>query len=66
MKENELQFYQLLRGFLTDYLIVKRNFSHETARAYRQALNILRKYFSEEKSIRFDQMNFACFSRSNI
>ncbi len=66
MKKNELQFYQLLRDFLTDYLIVKRNFSHETARAYRQALNILRQYFAEEKRISFDQMNFACFSRSNI
>lgn len=66
MKKNEMHFYQLLRDFLTDYLIVKRNLSRETAKAYRQAINILRQYFCEERNIGFDQMNFACFSRSNI
>jgi integrase/recombinase XerD len=61
-----MHFYRLLRDFLTDYLIVKRNLSKETAKAYRQSLNILRQYFCAERNVSFDQMNFACFSRSNI
>ncbi len=66
MKRNEMYFYQLLRDFLADYLITKRNFSDKTARVYRQSLNLLRNYLREEKSISFDRMNFSCFSRSGI
>ena len=66
MKKNEMHFYRLLRDFLTDYLITKRNFSDKTARAYRQTLNQLRNYYREEKGINFDRMDFSCFSRSNI
>lgn len=66
MKKNEMYFYQLLRDFLADYLIIRRNFSDKTVRAYRQTLNLLRNYFREEKGISFDKMDFSCFSRSNI
>lgn len=66
MKKNEMYFYQLLRDFLTDYLIKRRNFSDKTARAYRQTLNLLRNYFRGEKDISFDKMDFSCFSRSSI
>ncbi len=66
MKRNEMHFYQLLRDFLTDYLITKRNFSDKTVRAYRQSLNLLRNYLREEKGISFDRMNFICFSRGSI
>jgi len=66
MKKNEMYFYQLLRDFLHDYLISKRNFSEKTARAYRQTLNLHRKYLWEIKGIRFDKMDFNCFSRSIV
>ena len=66
MKRNEMHFYQLLRDFLTDYLIMRRNFSDKTARSYRQTLNLLRNYFREKKDISFDRMDFSCFSRSSI
>jgi len=66
MKRNEMHFYQLLRDFLTDYLITRRNFSDKTARSYRQTLNLLRNYFREVKNISFDRMDFSCFSRSSI
>jgi len=66
MKKNELHFYQLLRDFLTDYLITRRNFSDKTAKAYRQSFNILRNYLREEKSISFDRVDFSCFSRGSI
>jgi len=66
MKKSELQFYRLLRDFLADYLIRKRNYSEKTARAYRQTMNLLRNYLREEKNISFDRMSFSCFSRSEI
>lgn len=66
MKKNELHFYVLLRDFLTDYLITRRNFSEKTAKSYRQTINLLRVYFREEKGINFDKMDFSCFTRSSI
>ena len=66
MKRNEMHFYQLLRNFLADYLIARRNFSEKTARSYRQTLNLLRNYFKQIKGISFDRMDFPCFTRSNI
>jgi integrase/recombinase XerD len=66
MKKNEMYFYQLLRDFLANYLIRRRNFSVKTVRAYKQTLNLLRNYFREEKGISFDKMDFSCFSRSSI
>jgi len=66
MKKNEMYFYVLLRDFLTDYLMTRRNFSEKTARSYRQTLNLLRNYFREEKGISFDKLDFSCFTRSSI
>ena len=66
MKTNEMYFYQLLRDFLSDYLMARRNFSDKTVRAYRQSLNQLRKYLRDEKGIRFDSLNFSHFSRELI
>ena len=66
MKKSELHFYQLLRDFLSDYIIIKRSFSEKTAKAYRQTMNLLRNYLRVEKSISFDQMDFSCFSRNTI
>ena len=66
MKKNEMQFYRLLRDFLADYLIIRRNFSEKTARAYRQTVNLLRNYLKETKGVSFDRMDFSCFTRGNI
>lgn len=66
MKKNEMYFYQMLRDFLADYLVTRRNFSDKTVRSYRQSLNLLRNYFREEKGISFDKLDFSCFSRSSI
>ena len=66
MKKSEMHFYQLIRDFLSDYLIRKRGFSEKTARAYRQTFNMQRNYLHEIKGISFDRMNFDCFSRSAV
>jgi site-specific recombinase XerD len=66
MKKNEMRFYQLLRDFLTEYIIIKRNFSEKTSKSYRQTMKLFRNYFREIKNISFEHMDFSCFSRSNI
>lgn len=66
MKKCDMRFYQLLRDFLDDYLIQKRNFSEKTAKSYRQALKLLRQFFKEEKGIGFDCLGFKLLTRSNV
>jgi len=66
MKKNEMRFYQLLRGFINDYLVTKRNFSEKTAKAYRQTFNIQRNYLRDVKGITFDNVDFSCFSRRDV
>lgn len=66
VKNKQMHFFILLRDFLTDYLIARRNFSRNTVKVYRQSLKFLRNYFNEIKGIRFDQMNFLLFTRDNI
>lgn len=66
MKKDEMHFYRLIRDFLNEYLINKRNFSEKTARAYRQTLNALRNYMREEKGVHFENMGFSYFSREYV
>lgn len=64
--EMNLLFYELLRNFLTEYLLVQRNFSPKTVRAYKQSLNLYRTYFHDVKEIPFKDMDFACFTKANV
>lgn len=64
--DKNMQFYELLRNFLTEYLLVKRNFSPKTVRAYKQSLNLYRTYFSNVKGIHFGEMDFTCFSKDDV
>jgi site-specific recombinase XerD len=65
-KKNEMHFYVLLRDFLTEYLVGRRNFSEKTATSYRQTMNIFRRYSKEEKGINFDKLDFTYFSRGSV
>jgi len=66
MKNDGMRLFRLIRGFLDEYLIPMRNFSDKTAKSYRQTLKLLRTYMFTEKGLRFDRMDFTCFSRENI
>lgn len=66
MKNTDLYFYRFLRDFLREYLIVRRNFSNQTLRAYRQSLNQFRLYLRDKQGINFDKVDFTCFSRKRI
>ena len=64
--EKDLRFFEYLRNFLTEYLLVQRNFSPKTARAYKQSLNLYRTFFNDVKKIHFKDMDFDCFSKDNV
>lgn len=64
--EKNLRFYELLRNFLTEHLLVQRNFSPKTARAYKQSLNLYRTFFNDVRKIHFKDMDFTCFSKDNV
>lgn len=66
IKKNELFFYQLLRDYLNDYLIIRRNFSEQTLRTYRQSLNQFRLFLRDKQGIPFDTIDFSSFSRKRI
>jgi site-specific recombinase XerD len=66
MKKDELHFYRLLRDFLIDYLVRRRNFSDKTVRAYRQTLNLFRNYLFTEKGVDFEHVGFHSFSREGV
>ena len=64
--KNGMQFYVLLRDFLSEHLVVRRNFSPKTVRTYKQSLNMYREYCQDEKGIPFTDLGFECFTRKNI
>jgi len=63
MKSSDMQLYQLLHDFLTDYLPTYRNLSDKTVRAYRLSLKLMARYLCDEEGIRFDALDFSHFSR---
>ncbi len=64
--DKRMQFFELLRDFLTEYLLIRRNYSPKTAHTYKQALNLYRTYFKSERGISFEAMDFSCFSREDV
>jgi site-specific recombinase XerD len=65
-RDKNMRFYELLRDFLIEYLLMRRNFSPKTVLAYKQSLNLYRNYFSSVKGIRFGEMDFTCFSKDDV
>lgn len=66
MKNNNIHFFQHIRNYLCDYLVVRRKMSDQTVRTYRQSLNQLRQYLKDERDISFTDMDFSCFTRDSI
>lgn len=60
------RFFRYVRGFLTVYLPKNRCFSKNTMKAYRDTLNLFRKFLSEEKAISFTQINFDLITHDSI
>jgi len=57
MKRDD-NFFKHVRGFLTVFLPKNKCYSHHTIKAYRDTLNLFRKFLWEEKSIAFTEITF--------
>jgi integrase/recombinase XerD len=51
-------FFNHVRGFLTIFLPKNKCYSQHTIKAYRDTLNLFRKFLLEEKNIAFTQIHF--------
>jgi len=57
MKEND-GFFKYVRGFLTVFLPKNKCCSRNTIKAYRDSLNLFRRFLLEKKGIAFTQISF--------
>ena len=51
----ENDFFKYLRGFLTIFLPKNKCYSNHTVKAYRDTINLFRKFLLEEKTIAFTE-----------
>ena len=57
MKQDE-SFFEHVRGFLTVYLPKNKCYGKNTVKAYRDTINLFRKFLWEEKTISFTNISF--------
>ena len=57
MKQDE-SFFKHVRGFLTVYLPKNKCYGKNTVKAYRDTINLFRKFLLEEKTISFTNISF--------
>jgi hypothetical protein len=57
MKRDD-NFFKRVRGFLTVFLPKNKCYSNHTVKAYRDTINLFRKFLLEEKAISFIDINF--------
>lgn len=63
MKNDALSFYRLVRDFLTVYLPKQRGASPNTAKSYKEALNLFIDYISMAQGRPLAEISFGCISR---
>lgn len=66
MRLKDEAFYKAIRDFLNVYLVKQKNYSPNTQRSYREALNLLLLYFKTELGIEYTQVGFEDLTYSNI
>ncbi len=65
-RTKELDFWQLARQYLHNYMPVTRNLSDKSVEAYKQSLKTYLQYLEDEKSLVNKQVGFDAFTRDNI
>lgn len=66
MRIKDEQFFKTIKGFLEIYLIKQKNYSLNTQKSYREALNLLLQYFKDELGIKVAQIGFEDLTYTNI
>ena len=59
-------FYKTVKNFLEVYLIKQKNYSKNTQKSYREAINLLLQYFKQECGIPYAQLGFEQINYTNI
>lgn len=65
-RTKELDFWQLARNYLHNYMPVTRNLSDKSVEAYKHSLKTYLQYLEDEKSLVNEQVGFDAFTRDNI
>ena len=63
MNTNSTDFAQLVKGFLTDFLPLQRNYSRNTVLSYKDALKLFAVFLTEYKKIRLTDFTMQSFDR---
>lgn len=66
MKNDSLLFYRIVRDFLTIYLPKQRGASQNTAKSYRDTLNLFIDYISASQGTPLADISFKCISREPV
>lgn len=66
MRLKDEAFFKAIRDFLNVYLVKQKNYSPNTQRSYREALNLLLLYFKTELGMEYTQVGFEDLTYSNI
>lgn len=66
MRLKDEAFYKAIRDFLNIYLVKQKNYSPNTQRSYREALNLLLFYFKTEVDIEYAKVGFEDLTYNNI
>lgn len=66
MKNDAISFYRLVRDFLTVYLPKQRGASPNTAKSYKDALNLFIDYTSMSQGRPLAEIGFGCISRDLV
>lgn len=66
MRLKDEAFYKAIRDFLNVYLVKQKNYSPNTQRSYREALNLLLQYFKTELGMEYMQVGFEDLTYHNI
>lgn len=56
--KHDNSFFRHVKGFLTVFLPKNKCYSDHTVKAYRDTINLFRKFLFEEKGISFTDINF--------
>lgn len=59
-------FHEYVHDFFCNYLVIRRNASSETIRAYKQAMKEFRNYLQNEKNIPFSKVTFQEMEQENL
>ena len=66
MNEKSTRFFKLVRDFLTVFLPDQKAASPNTAKSYRESLNLLTDYICIKNGIRLGKISFDCLSRETV